>query len=152
MRLWPVIAMVALSAIGCGSPGSGTVPIVTPPNSALVSWQVFPAGQYPRPIVWLANYSPANGFSSGDGKIALMPGACWKGGLVSQSGNGGAGVSTDGRSLVWGFAGTPSVAGPCGADYKGVVAESPSAVAVALQVIPHASPGDLVACPAIAQE
>jgi len=131
------------------SPDCATVPPLQITSARLGTYDFATDRGKAQMTSWLFTASATNGEIA---YPALMPGAFWKGGLVSQSGNGGAGVSTDGRSLVWGFAGTPSVAGPCGADYKGVVAESPSAVAVALQVIPHASPGDLVACPAIAQE
>jgi hypothetical protein len=82
---------------------------------------------------------------------ALPQSAFWKGGMTAPSGNGGATVSADGQSLTWSFGGAPENAGPCGADYRGLVAESRSAVAVAVQAIPHASPGAPVACPAIAQ-
>ena len=61
-------------------------------------------------------------------------------------------ISADGRLLTFGFYGAPSSDGPCGAEYKASVAESQAAVAVAIQMIPNASPGDMVACPAIAQE
>jgi hypothetical protein len=253
MRLWLAAGAVAvLSIVACGSAPGGATPVVSPPTSALVPWQGFPAGKHPRPIVWLGNASPVNGFLTGDAKIAfycnkftlgsplpknlpslavatwsdatrvtyagisaadalaaitrsasgmsasdcaavaplvvsaarlgtfdfdtdrgkaqmtawlftvsgasgevaypaLAPTAFWSGGLSAQSSNGGAGLSPDGRSLTFTFYGSPDVPGPCGADYKGVVAESSTAVAVAVQEISHAGPDD-VACPAIAQE
>lgn len=249
-------AVAAITIVACGRlsgiPPGGTA-IVSPPASALVPWQGFPADQHPRPIVWLGNFSPTNGFSTGDGKIALMcsrfalgsplpknlpnhavatwtdgtkgsypgisaadalaaisraktdmpasqctatpplvisgarlgtfdfytdrgkahmtawlfsamgangelaypalaPTAFWKGGMVVQPGNGAAAVSANGRSLTWTFFGAPDTSGACGADYKGVVAESATAVAVALQEISHTTPGSQIACPAIAQE
>jgi hypothetical protein len=61
-------------------------------------------------------------------------------------------VSTDGRRLTFGFWGAPSSTGPCGAEYATAVAESQSAVGVAVQEIPNASSGDMVACPAVAQQ
>ncbi len=82
---------------------------------------------------------------------ALAPAAFWKGGMIAQLGNGGATVSADGRSLTWSFTGVPDTAGPCGATYKGLVAESSSAVAVALQTIPNAPQDTNAVCPMIAQ-
>jgi hypothetical protein len=221
--------------------------------SALALWKGFPAGQVPRPIVWLGNSSP-NGFTGDGGKIAAMcskfvlggalpknlppaavatwsdgtkavyagisaaqamslmtrpaPGmasadcasvnplvissahlgtfefetdrgkakmtawlfgatgvmgefaypalptkAFWHGELVGTSAGYGASLSADGRTLTYRFWGTPDRPGPCGAAYKGVLAESTSAVAIALQVIPNAAPGGApVACDAMAQE
>ena len=253
MRLWLAAGAVAvLSIVACGPAPGGATPVVSPPTSALVPWQGFPASQHPRPIVWLGNASPANGFDPGDAKIAFFCGkftlgstlpknlpspavatwtdgaratyagisaagalaaiaraasgmsasdcaavaplvvsaarlgtfdfdtdrgkarmtawlftaagasgevaypalaqtAFWSGGMSVQSSKGGAGLSADGLSLTFTFEGSPDVPGPCGADYKGVVAESSAAVAVAVQEISHAGPND-IACPAIAQE
>src|SRR6267378_161974 len=64
-------AVAALSMIACGKGTGGGTPVVTPPASALIIWQGFPAGQQPRPIVWIGNSSP-NGFSTDGGKIAAM--------------------------------------------------------------------------------
>jgi hypothetical protein len=251
MRLWlAAVAVTALALAGCGQYRGGGTPVASPPASALVPWQGFPADQKPRPIVWLQNFSP--GFATNEGKLAaycnkfvlggglpknlpplavatwtdgttasyrgisaadalkamaapkvepdpqcasipplvingaslglfefstdrgkaqmtswlftatgvngevaypaIVPSAFWSGGMLASSGNGEAGLSADGRSLTYKFAGAPDNPGPCGADYKGVVAESATAVAVALQMISHASPGSLIACPAIAQE
>jgi hypothetical protein len=61
-------------------------------------------------------------------------------------------VGADGRAVRFKFWGAPSTAGPCGADYKGVVAESASAAAIALWTMPHASSGSSGACPAIAEQ
>jgi hypothetical protein len=250
-------ALAAVSIIACGrAPGTGspvpTFPPATPPTSALVPWQGFPAGQQPRPIVWMGNASPVNGFGTNEGKIAAMcnrfvlmgslpknlppravatwtdgttasfagisaaaalagmsrpnpeaaasdcasvpplvidaarletfdfgtdrgtaqmtawlfkaigvdgefaypalpQSAFWTGGMTGPSGNGGATVSADGLSLTWSFGGAPENAGPCGADYRGLVAESPTAVAVSIQSVSHATPGDAMTCPAIAQ-
>lgn len=258
MRFWPAIAaLAAVSIIACGrAPGTGspqpTFPPATPPTTALVPWQAFPAGRQPRPIVWLWNASPVNGFGTNEGKIAalcsrfvlngslpanipaqayatwtdgtrasytgipaaaalaamsrpdaeatssdcatvpplvirsarlgtfdygtdrgtsqmtswlfkaigvdgefaypaLPASAFWKGGMSAPSGNGGATVSADGMTLTWSFGGAPENAGPCGADYRGLVAESQAAVAVSIQSMSHATPGQEVACPAIAQ-
>jgi len=65
-------AALGVLAVACGRPGSGGTPVVTPPTSALVLWQGFPADSRPRPIVWLTNYSPVNGFQLDGGKIAFM--------------------------------------------------------------------------------
>ena len=48
--------------------------------------------------------------------------------------------------LTFSFAGAPSSSGPCGADYRAVVAESQAAVAIAVQTISHAQPGAPVVC------
>jgi hypothetical protein len=61
-------------------------------------------------------------------------------------------MSADGRSLTFTFYGAPSDPGPCGADYKAVVAESQAAVAIALQATSHAKPGQMVACDLMAQQ
>jgi hypothetical protein len=258
MRLWlAVAAFAAIGMVACGR-YAGDVPggrhlVVSPPTSALVPWRGFPADQQPRPIVWLENRSPANGFFTGDAKIAFMcsrfvlgsplptnvpveavatwtdgtsavypgisaagafaamtrvtpemtgadcayvpglsissarlgafdfytdrgkaqmtawlfaskvmngefaypaiaPAAFWNGGLTAHAAGRVAGISSDGRSLTWTFAGAPDTPGPCGADYAGVVAESNSAVAVALQMFPHAAPAEPIACDAMAQE
>jgi hypothetical protein len=256
MKLVPtLIAMAAVALAACGQVGgNAAVPTpISPPTGALAAWASFPADQKPRPIVWLENFSPANGFASGDSKMAaycnkyalgaplptnvpskavvtwtdgtsasyrgisaadalvaltaassatpdpqcaaipplvingarlgtvdfetdrsrakmtswlfsaigvngemaypaLVPAAFWTGHMIGQFSNGSAAISSDGRSLSITFAGAPDTPGPCGGDYKGVVAESGSAVAVAMQEIPHAAPDDNVACPAIAQE
>jgi hypothetical protein len=60
-------------------------------------------------------------------------------------------VGKDGRVIQFKFWGAPSTSGPCGADYKGVLAESTSAAAIALWTMPHASSGG-AACPAIAEQ
>ena len=247
-----VVLLAAFTALACGQAPSLVTPIASPPSAALVPWEAFGADHHPRPIVWLGNGSPENGFGTNEGKIAAMcsrfvlkgslpknlppqavatwtdgttasfagtsageafaamsrpnpemvaadcayvpplvinavrlgtfdfltdrgtaqmttwlfraigvngefaypalpPSAFWKGGMTAPSGNGGATVSADGLSLTWSFGGAPENAGPCGADYKGLVAESHTAVAVSVQAFPHASPGAPIACPAIAQ-
>ena len=246
------VVVAALSLTACGRTGGGGTPEVSPPVGALVLWQGFPAGQHPRPIVWLGNTSPQNGFSTGDAKIAamcsrftlgaplptnipgqavatwtdgtivtyagisaaqafaalaratpgvnasdctkatplvitaarfglfgfdtdrgkaqmsawlftangalgefafpaLVPTAFWSGGMSTRS-DGVATVTADGRSLTFTFYGAPDNSGPCGASYKGVVAESSAAVAVAVQMIPNSPPDAPIACTAIAQE
>jgi hypothetical protein len=61
-------------------------------------------------------------------------------------------VGADGRVVKFKFWGAPSTSGPCGADYKSVVAESVSAAAIALWAIPHAASNGPGACPAIAEQ
>jgi hypothetical protein len=256
MRQGLVLAtLAALALVGCGQPNGnlpGSVPPVSPPTGALAAWVSFPADQKPRPIVWLQNSSPANGYGTGDAKMAaycnkyalaatlpktipnhavavwtdgtsaiyrgisaadalaalavdkthmrdpqcnslpplvisaarlgtfdfvtdrgkaqmtawlfsaigvngelaypaFVPAAFWSGGMMAQAGSAGAVMSADGRSLTYSFYGAPSDPGPCGADYKGVVAESQAAVAIALQETSHGTPGQPVACNAMAQ-
>jgi hypothetical protein len=83
---------------------------------------------------------------------ALPLSAFWKSAITSPTSGTTATISVDGLTLTFVFYGAPATSGPCGADYKGVVAESSSAVAVALQTIPHASPGAPFACDAMAQQ
>jgi hypothetical protein len=83
---------------------------------------------------------------------ALAPSAFWNGRLTEGAGVGPATVSADGMTITYRLWGAPDTPGACGADYTGAAAESKSAVAVAIQATSHAKPGDLVACPAIAQE
>lgn len=67
---------------------------------------------------------------------AIPASAIWRGGITNRSGDGGATVSADGRTLNFGFVG-----GECDAGYKSAVAESQSAVAVAVQAIPKDGSG-----------
>jgi hypothetical protein len=85
---------------------------------------------------------------------AITPTALWNGDLTKASSDRGTTISPDGRTLTFTFYGMPSSIGPCGADYSGVVAESRAAVAVAVQEIPHTAPtpGEPIACPAVAQQ
>ena len=250
-----LIGVAAFALVACGQVGgNAAVPTpIGPPTGALVKWTSFPADQKPRPIVWLQNSSPADGYGTGEAKMAaycnkyvvgsalpttvpyrtvatwsdgttatyrgisataalaalaadkthqldpqcssipplvingaragmfdfvtdrgkaqmtawlfsaigvkgelaypaIEPGAFWTGGIMSQYGDAATVVSADGFSLTYTFYGAPSDPGPCGADYKGVVAESKGAVAIALQETPHAQPGEPVACNAIAQQ
>jgi hypothetical protein len=90
-----------------------------------------------------------------DGDIAypaLASSALWNADVSTGSVSSVSTLSEDGRSLTYTFYGAPESAGPCGADYKAVVAESGTAVAIALQVTPHAAAGQPVACPAVAQQ
>lgn len=82
----------------------------------------------------------------------LDPSAYWRGGLLPAGSGPGFGgrVSPDGRTLTIGFAGAPDTPGPCGADYTAVAAESDTAVAVAVKMIPHPASGQ-IACTAVAQ-
>jgi hypothetical protein len=249
-----LIATMAVALAACGQFGSSAaVPTpISPPTGALTAWASFPAGAQPRPIVWLANPSPANGYGTGANKLAaycykyaisstlpptapatgsvlwpdgtsatfpgisaadaladlatprtpvqdpqcssyppvvisgarlgsfvfvtdrgkalmnawlfsaigvdgelaypaIAPDAFWTGGQLANYGNNSAVLSVDGRSLTYTFYGAPSDPGPCGADYRAVVAESRSAVAIALQEMPHATSGS-VACPAVAEQ
>ena len=66
---------------------------------------------------------------------ALAPSAYWGGGLSRRSIGGAATVTKDGRHLTFTFVGGPTD-GPCAVDYIGVVAESPHAIAVAVQSNP----------------
>ena len=82
---------------------------------------------------------------------ALTAGSLWNADMRKSAPDRGSKVSSDGRTLTFSFYGAPSDPGPCGADYRAAVAESQSAVAIALQTISHAKPGDPVACDAVAQ-
>jgi hypothetical protein len=89
-----------------------------------------------------------------DGEMAypaLTAGSMWNADMTKSRPENGSTVSGDGRTLIYSFFGAPSSSGPCGADYRGVVAESEAAVAIAVQTISHAKPGDLVACIMMAQ-
>lgn len=81
---------------------------------------------------------------------ALPRSAFWNSSLTNLSLDESANVSPDGRAVTFHFAGAPPTAGPCGAEYSGALAESSSAVAVAVLAIPHESSGGPVACTAIA--
>ena len=98
---------------------------------------------------WLFKVSGANGEMA---YPALPSSALWNADLAHGASDGGATLSDRPSALNFTFWGAPSGTGPCGAQYTALVAESRAAVAVAIKAIPNASPGDLVACPAIAQE
>src|SRR2546426_4551132 len=65
MRQWGAVvaAVVLLPLAACSPPDVGPVHY-NPLPAALALWKDFPAGQEPRPIVWLGNASPLNGFST----------------------------------------------------------------------------------------
>ena len=88
---------------------------------------------------WLFEVPAANGFL---GYLGLDPSALWEGGIAVEGR--GARVATDGRTLK--IAVSNAQPGPCGSDYTASAAESSTAVAVAVKQIPHASPGEEVAC------
>ena len=67
---------------------------------------------------------------------ALAPSALWKGGWSDWSGE-SASISADGLSLTFGFTGAKAGNGPCEANYRGLVMESATAVAVAPQQLPN---------------
>jgi len=77
---------------------------------------------------------------------ALSAESMWNFDLTKSVPENGSTLSADGRTLTYSFFGVPSSTGPCGADYRGVVAESQVAVAIAVQTISHAPPGQPVAC------
>ena len=68
---------------------------------------------------------------------AVPASALWGGAKTPYSGSGGATISTDGQSLTFFFIGAQEGSGPCQANYKGVVAESTSAVSVKAEAIPN---------------
>ena len=75
---------------------------------------------------------------------AIASSAFWPG-PVQPSIGGGATVAPSGRQLTFSFVGGPPD-GPCAEDYTGVVAESPHAVAVAVQSNPGRPQGGPVSC------
>jgi hypothetical protein len=84
------------------------------------------------------------------GYPAIAESAFW--GKVKTVGFGsGTTVSADGLVLNFWFYGAPSGNGPCDANYTAAVAESVSAVAIAMQMMPGQAQSGDVACPAIAQ-
>jgi hypothetical protein len=81
---------------------------------------------------------------------ALPRSAYWDKGTDKRSSDQFASGSDESRVLTFTFTGAPDNPGPCGADYTAAVAESASAVAVAVLAIPHSAPGAPIACTAIA--
>ncbi len=75
---------------------------------------------------------------------AIPLSAFWPGPFEGSIG-GGASLSPSGRQLTFGFVGGPPD-GPCAEDYTGVVAESPHAVAVAVQSNPGRPQAGPIAC------
>ena len=88
---------------------------------------------------WLFDVPAAGGFL---GYLGLDPSALWGGGIAAEGR--GARVAADQRTLK--VAEGNAEPGPCGSDYTASAAESNSAVAVAVKQIPHAPPGQPVAC------
>lgn len=72
--------------------------------------------------------------------------AFWGNGITTRSGNGGATVSVDGRSLTFFFTGSREGTGPCESMYRGMVSESGTAIAIAPEPIPHEQAGGGGAC------
>src|ERR1700692_1614622 len=71
----PMVALIAIAVVAlaaCGQLGGNAVvqTPISPPTGALTAWAAFPADQKPRPIVWLSNPSPANGYASGAAKLS----------------------------------------------------------------------------------
>jgi len=81
---------------------------------------------------------------------ALARSAYWDDGTVKRSWGEVATTNGDARALTFTFTGAPDNPGPCGADYTAAVAESTSAVAVAVLANPHSAPDAPIACTAIA--
>jgi hypothetical protein len=80
---------------------------------------------------------------------ALAPSALWNADLSKISVAPGPTLSASGLVLRFSFTGSVA-SGPCGSDYRGVVAESTAAVAVAIEEIAHSNDPNMV-CPAVAQ-
>jgi hypothetical protein len=87
-----------------------------------------------------------------DGELSYpaLPSSAFWDNKGSGSGS-GATVSRDGLMLTIGFYGAPAGNGPCDANYSAVVAESTSAVAVAMQEIPGQQQSGQFICPLVAQ-
>jgi hypothetical protein len=72
---------------------------------------------------------------------ALSRAAIWGGGRARERSNGDA-VGVDDRTLTYSFFGFRSGGPPCSAEYTGAVAESSTAVAIAIKEIRHDVPGN----------
>jgi len=88
---------------------------------------------------WLFDFAEIDGYL---GYAGLDPSAFW-GGAISDEGR-GARISADGRSLKVPVGNMES--GPCGFSYTAAVAESDTAVAVAVRQFSHATPGAPALC------
>ena len=78
---------------------------------------------------------------------ALSPSAFWRSGFTVIVSTDAATISADGLALTFGFTGAaPASTGSCGADYTAVIAESGSAVAVAVQEVARSVPDGPVVC------
>jgi hypothetical protein len=69
-----VAAAVWLITLAACSTPAVSFPPYNPLPSALAQWKDYPAGQVPRPIVWLRNTSPLKGFSTDEAYIAATCG------------------------------------------------------------------------------
>jgi hypothetical protein len=142
-------ALAAMMEPGQGATSSSCV-VVQPLVATAVRW-----GAYELPTdrgraqidSWLFTMSRISGEIA---YPALAPSALWNADMSKASVTPGSTLSADGLTLTFGFAGAVA-SGPCGSDYRGVVAESGTAVAVALQETPHSAPNASIACEAIAQ-
>jgi hypothetical protein len=147
-----ISAATALAAIMQPVPGykSSSCGVVQPQVVTAVRW-----GAYELPTdrgraqidSWLFTMSRISGEIA---YPALAPESVWNAEMSKASITPGSTLSADGLTLTFGFTGAVA-SGPCGSDYRGVVAESQTAVAVALQKRPHSAPNANIACEAIAQ-
>jgi len=142
-------ALAAMMQPSQGAASSSCVP-VQPQVATAVRW-----GAYELPTdrgraqidSWLFTMSRISGEIA---YPALAPEAVWNADMSKASMTPGSTLSIDGLTLTFGFTGAVA-SGPCGSDYRGVVAESRTAVAVALQKTPHSAPNANIACETIAQ-
>lgn len=142
-------ALAAMMQPAQGAAASSCV-VVQPLVATAVRW-----GSYELPTdrgraqidSWLFTMSPKSGEIA---YPALAPSAVWNADMSKASVTPGSTLSADGLTLTFSFAGAVA-SGPCGSDYRGVVAESQTAVAVALRETPHSAPSANIACETIAQ-
>src|ERR1700674_3014941 len=142
-------ALAAMMQPSQGAASSSCVP-VQPQVATAVRW-----GAYELPTdrgraqidSWLFTMSRISGEIA---YPALAPEAVWNADMSKASMTPGSTLSIDGLTLTFGFTGAVA-SGPCGSDYRGVVAESRTAAAVALQKTPHSAPNANIACETIAQ-
>jgi hypothetical protein len=78
---------------------------------------------------------------------AVAPPAIWNADLAHGLADSGSTLSADGLTLTFGFVGAAQT-GACGADYRAAVAESETAVAIALGETPHSTDTNIV-CDAV---
>ena len=86
---------------------------------------------------WLFDIPEVNAYI---GHSAVATAAYWGGGVATGGGHGGR-ISADGMTLTIGVVGGPDTPGPCGEDFAGSVAESDTAVAVAISSRTHGGEG-----------
>lgn len=147
-----ISAATALAAMMQPFPGykSSSCGVVQPQVVTAVRWVAYelPTDRGSAQIdSWLFTMSRI------DGEVAypaLAPSAVWNADMSKATVAPGSTLSADGLTLTFGFSGAIA-SGPCGSDYRGVVAESGTAVAVALQETPHSAPNANIACEATAQ-